>query len=205
MRLRQQSILPRSLPESRPRLSSCNRRSVLSAVCHPNTVLHQYRVESPRRQPGHAVRDLHRSLIHMRGLSDLCAPNTTDMAHPANSARVHRLVPLAFRSLPASAQRHQCTAASSGLRNLQALRDCVDCRCSPAPDHLRMKKALTFATVGIVIFTVCNFLSINWRAFHQNRATEPVINRNVLIISFLMTIMALLKIHDLFYPKRGRR
>ena len=69
-----------------------------------------------------------------------------------------------------------------------------------------MKKTLLFATVGIVTFVVCHFLvyRIGAQFIKTAPSAEAVINRAMLITSFLMTIVALLKIHALLYPKRNR-
>ncbi len=63
-----------------------------------------------------------------------------------------------------------------------------------------MKKALIFAAIGIVIFAICYFLVYRAGAQFIKTApsTEPVINTSMPIISFLMTVVALLKIYSLF-------
>ncbi len=70
-----------------------------------------------------------------------------------------------------------------------------------------MKKALIFAGLGIIILTICFYLvyQVGMQFIKIIPSTESVINVGVPIISFLMTVVALLQIHDLFYRKRGRR
>jgi hypothetical protein len=70
-----------------------------------------------------------------------------------------------------------------------------------------MKKAFIFAVIGTAIFAVC--YSLVYRVGAQFIAivpsTESVIDVGVPIISSLMSVVALLQIHDLFRRKRVRR
>jgi len=70
-----------------------------------------------------------------------------------------------------------------------------------------MKKALILVAVGLFIFAVCYFLvyRVGAQFIKTAPSTESVINVCVPIISLLMAAVALLKIHDLFYPKGRRR
>ena len=69
-----------------------------------------------------------------------------------------------------------------------------------------MKKALIFTGIGIVTFSICYLLvyPIGAQFVKTAPSTEPIINFGVPVICMLMTIHVVLKVYDLFYPKRGR-
>lgn len=70
-----------------------------------------------------------------------------------------------------------------------------------------MKKAIIFTGVGIITFSICYLLvyPIGAQFVKIEPSTEPVINFGVPVICLLMAIHVVLKIHDLFYTKQGRR
>ncbi len=59
-----------------------------------------------------------------------------------------------------------------------------------------------FVAVGIVIFVACYLLvyRVGAQFIKIAPSTEPVINMGVPVISFLMTVVALLQIYSLFRP-----
>jgi hypothetical protein len=70
-----------------------------------------------------------------------------------------------------------------------------------------MKIISIFAAIGIFTFAICYLLvyPVGAQFVKIAPSTEPVINFGVSVICLLMTIHVVLKIYDLFYPKRGRR
>jgi hypothetical protein len=67
-----------------------------------------------------------------------------------------------------------------------------------------MIKAFIIAALGIVVFSVCYSLvhPLGEQFIKNTPATEPVVTKGVLIISFLMTLVALRQIYGLFQSKR---
>lgn len=66
-----------------------------------------------------------------------------------------------------------------------------------------MIKALIIIALGIVIFAVCYSLvhPVGEMFIKNTPSTEPVVTKGVLIISFLMTLVALRQIYGLFQSK----
>ena len=70
-----------------------------------------------------------------------------------------------------------------------------------------MRRLFIFMAIGIVMFAICYFLvyRVGAQFIKTVPSTEPVINRGVLMISILMTVVALQRISSLFGPSRNRR